>query len=432
MKKIQNIFKVSLVLAASLNGLKAEQGNEILFDNGEGKIYGINRMELATHHPEDAGKIVSILEESFGEPELGELNRESIMVPTAQVTPSAGGLVESNLGAEFLDLEGEGFLSASIGQTPAKYGIPTSLAQTKAFPTSIYPESVAKKGTGSVSSICDSFPVSYSTADGIPDANWWGPVNTGGGVSISWFLEQEKPIAGPAGTQVKFKLSVSGNTNSQLKSYEVKSGVDLAGREVTEKNHAFSIRVTGECKMYYGSEKTSFSGKIGRRIGVDYRGEVTGEMGVKGSISTSVNCSNYFVDRNAARSGSVKLDGRISLTIEAYAEVKIKLEYNLNPGNKWRGLDLAAGVSVSGTASLVFGFSGSDWDHTLAATHPSKPQSQSITTGAINLSYRVSGYAKLKFLKWEIKPSITFSGSKTFGGEKTIILSHLEAIDQFM
>ena len=436
---------MAIILAASLTGLKAdqkadkkddkkaEQYNEYLFDCGDGSTYGINRVELATYPPEDAAQFLLILEYQYGAARTGELQQEEYMVPIDQDTESAGGLVETSIEEEFMDMEcdEEGFLSASVEQSPAKYGISADLALVDSFPTSIYLESIPNKESDMVSSTCDSFPVATNTTDGIDDKYWESIIKTagsgGGGVKIAWNIDQKKPVPGPGGSWVQGKLSYSGTPDHGVKRWKVIPGHQYAGRTVTERDSNFSANVDGELKWFYGLDEKKFNGK---KFGVTYEATLQGEMGLKGSIGTSFGTTNKFVDRNASRQGTVELGGNIRFSVSAYAEGKAEVKWKLLNG-KWREISVSGGLELQGTLSLGYGFVAKDWDHTLKDTHPNGTEQYMRAWGA-KLSYKIEGYVKFKVLGLEIKPSIRNAGSISFNGQKTIKFATISALDKFM
>lgn len=423
---------MAIILGASFTGLKAEQYNEYLFDYGDGSTGGINRMELATYPPEDAAQFLSILEDQYGKARLGELQQEDYMVPIDQDTESAGGLVETSIEEEFMDLEvdEEGFLSASVEQSPAKYGISADLALVDSFPTSIYLESIPNKESDLVSSTCDSFPVTINTTKGIPDDNWqsYSGGTDGYGVKIAFNIEQKNAVPGPAGSKIQCKISYSGHADGGGKRWKVKPNLQYAGRIVTERDRDFHAKASGEMKLFWGTEPKKFEGK---KVGVSYKGSYKAEIGLKGSIGASFGATNKFSDRNDSRSGTVDLDGKIRFAVSAYAEGNAKVEWKILNG-KWRTIEVGAGVELTGTVSLGMGYVSKDWDHTLKETHPTKKTESYMRAWGTSLSYRAEGYVKFKVLGLEIKPNFRHAGSRSFPGEKTIKFGSISALDKYM
>jgi hypothetical protein len=447
---------MAIILAASLTGLKAdqkadkkadkkaeqkaeqkadkkaEQYNEYLFDCGDGSTYGINRVELATYPPEDAAQFLLILEYQYGAARTGELQQEEYMVPIDQDTESAGGLVETSIEEEFIDMEcdEEGFLSASVEQSPAKYGISADLALVDSFPTSIYLESIPNKESDMVSSTCDSFPVATNTTDGIDDKYWESTKSAGSdgqGLKIAWNIDQKKPVPGPGGSWIQGKFSYSGTADGGGKRWKVIPRHEYAGRTVTERDSNFSANVDGELKWFWGADEKKFNGK---KLGVTYEATLQGEMGLKGSIGTSFGTTNKFVDRNARREGMVELGGNIRFSVSAYAEGKAQVKWKFLNG-RWREISVSGGLELQGTLSLGYGFVAKDWDHTLKDTHP-KGTEQYMRAWGAKLSYKIEGYLKFKVLGFEIKPSIRTAGSRSFNGQKTIKFATISALDKFM
>ena len=401
--------KVPRLWATIVSSFAAQQVNELLFDTGDGKRLGFNRLELETYPPEDQQVILEILHDSYGEPTLGELNRGQSVRSTVAAPASAGGLTEALIDLDFAPLKDDGFLTAAVTTSECLDGFPPTKK-------SILDYAIQKE-----------FLVSSSSTT-IPNNHWDQYHRMRPSLSISYNYESPKS-PGPAGSQVSTKTSLSANGSMDRRYYRVRSGYPHAGRTTTEYNGNANARVSGEVKVFWGEKGSKKSGKFGP---VRYWIEVGAEMGLKASISTNLSVGNRFVDRNDSVAGQTTFGNNMSLSLTAYAELKWNIKYKLRKRGKTRGFGLSAGAEITGTVSLYMGFTGQDWDHTLASTHPSRSQTQTFKINQLRLSYNANAYLKFKIRRWEIKPSVRFSGSKSFRGNVTINLRHIAAIDKYM
>lgn len=415
--KTQNKTAIAAITLLSAN-LFAQGGNELIFENEDGKKYGINRLELETYPPEEAENIKLVLTETFGEPTMGELNRETGFNPTRTSTLTSGGLTESRLQVEFGPIKKGGFLTSLDSQAELSPLTLTPLTGVSADPS--FP-------------VAERFNAHAYRAVVRTGIQNWKFVKTipKGDASISWNWETDK-VPGPAGSQAKAKVSVSGKWKRYDDLYKA-DGAFHTGTEISEYKSNFGLAASAEIKVFWG-DTIKHEGRI--RLIAQWEIEIVGEIGVKGSLSTSVQGGNHFIQRNDSHTGKTHLNGRVTFTVTAYGELKIKAKVWALGRIKGRHnpfeFELSAGVEISGSASLQCGFEGKDWDHFLDETHDTKTPVNDFRMGDVNLSYAVQGYVKIKIGSLEIKPGFSSSGSKTFNGTSVVKFGNLRATDRFM